>query len=222
MTSEYLPCGTKQMSWLSGLSATMRPISRGNSRVPLAWKARRAESADSRSAPAWWRTGNSSGRGSASTGRIERAPSGGGIGHARAHVVAGGQRVGAELARGLQQVGELDGLVARDAGDRRLAGHVALRERIDHRLAEALFVVEHVVRNAERLGDAARIVDVLAGAARALAVSRRRHGRRAAASCRRRHSPRASAGRRRRRNRRRPTWRRRRGFLPVYRADRGS
>ena len=87
--------------------------------------------------------------------------------------MAGRQRVGAEVARGLEQVGELDRLVAGDAGHRRLAGEVAVGEAVDHRLAEAALVVEHVVRNAERLGDAARVVDVLAGAAGALAVRRR-------------------------------------------------
>ena len=44
---------------------------------------------------------------------------------------------------------------------------------VDHRFAEARFVVEHVMRNAERVGDAARVVDVLAGAAGALAMRRR-------------------------------------------------
>ena len=50
---------------------------------------------------------------------------------------------------------------------------IAVGEAVDHRLAEAVLVVEHVMRNADALGDAARIVDVLAGAAGALAVGRR-------------------------------------------------
>ena len=33
MMSLYLPCGTKQMSWLSALSATARPSSRASARV---------------------------------------------------------------------------------------------------------------------------------------------------------------------------------------------
>ena len=78
--------------------------------------------------------------------------------------------VGAELPRGLQKVAELDGAVALDAGDRRLAVEIALGEAVDHRLAEARLVVEHVMRDADRLGDAAGIVDVLAGAAGALAM----------------------------------------------------
>ncbi len=100
---------------------------------------------------------------------VERAV--GAIGLA-ADVVARRQCVRAELARGRQQVGELDGLVARHAGDGRLAGDIALREGVDHGFLETLLVVKHVMGNAERLGDAAGVVDVLAGAARTGAVHR--------------------------------------------------
>src|SRR5262249_11430411 len=75
-----------------------------------------------------------------------------------------------EIARGREQVVELDRLVALDARHRRLARRVALGEAVDHRLLEAALVVEHVVRNADVGGDAARVVDVAAGAAGALAV----------------------------------------------------
>jgi hypothetical protein len=84
--------------------------------------------------------------------------------------MAGGEHVRAEFARGLEQVAELDRAVAFDAGDRRLAGEIAVGEVLDHGLAEAGFVVEHVMRDADHLGDAAGVVDVLAGAARALAM----------------------------------------------------
>ena len=86
--------------------------------------------------------------------------------------MTGRQNVGAEVPGGLQEVAELDRAVALDAGDRRLAGDVALGEAGDHLLAEAALVVEHVMRDADRLRDAAGIVDVLAGAAGALAVRR--------------------------------------------------
>ena len=86
--------------------------------------------------------------------------------------MAGGERIRAELLRGLEEVGELDRLVAGDAGHRRLARGIAVGEAVDHRVPEALLVVEGIVRNAERLGDAAGIVDVLAGAAGALPVGR--------------------------------------------------
>ena len=71
-----------------------------------------------------------------------------------------------------QQVGELDGAVAGDTGDRRLATEIALDEFIDHRFPEAGFEVEHVMRNADRRGRPARIVDVLAGTAGTLAPDR--------------------------------------------------
>ncbi len=79
--------------------------------------------------------------------------------------MAGRQRIGAEFPSGRQKVGELDRLVAGHAGDRRFAGDIAFHERVDHGVAEALFVVEHVMGNAQRFADAAGIVDVLAGAA---------------------------------------------------------
>ena len=87
--------------------------------------------------------------------------------------MAGREHVGSEFPSGLQEVAELDRAIALDAGDRRLAREIAVGEAIDHRLSEAGLVVEHVMRNADRLGHAARVVDVLAGAARALAVHRR-------------------------------------------------
>ena len=87
--------------------------------------------------------------------------------------MAGRQHLGAELARGVEQVAELDRLVALDAGHRRLAGDIAFGEAVDHRFLEAALVVEHVMRDADALGDRARVVDVLAGAAGALAVRRR-------------------------------------------------
>ena len=65
---------------------------------------------------------------------------------------------------------ELDHLVAGDAGHRRLAGDVARGEAVDDGLLEALLVVENVVRDAQRLGHPAGVVDILAGAAGPLAV----------------------------------------------------
>ena len=66
----------------------------------------------------------------------------------RADVVAGCECCRAEFLRGGQEVSELDGLVAGHAGDRGLEGDIALGEGIDHRLAEAILVVQHVMRNA--------------------------------------------------------------------------
>ena len=81
------------------------------------------------------------------------------------HIVAGRQAVGVQVARGLQQVGELDDLVAADTGQRRLAAQVAVGEIVDHALPEARFVVQHIVRKPRPLGDPAGIADVLPCAA---------------------------------------------------------
>ena len=77
------------------------------------------------------------------------------------------------ILRGGQEIGELDRLVAGHAGDRRLAGDIALREGVDDRLAEALLIVEHVMRNAQRFGNATGVVYVLSGAARTGAMGGR-------------------------------------------------
>ena len=103
-------------------------------------------------------------------GAVERAAAGHGP---RRNVMAGGEHLRAQFARGAEQVLELDRHVAVDAGHRRLSRHVALGEAVDHRLLEAAFVVEDVVRNADPVGHRAGVVDVLAGAARALAMRRR-------------------------------------------------
>src|SRR5262249_383831 len=56
-------------------------------------------------------------------------------------IVAGGEHLRAELARGLQEIAELDRLVALHAGYRRLARDVALGEAVDHCFLEAALVV---------------------------------------------------------------------------------
>ena len=84
----------------------------------------------------------------------------------------GRQRAGAEVARGAEQVAELDPLVAADARDRRLAAPVAVGEILDHRSAEPRLVVEHVMRNAEAGGHIGRVAHILSGAAGALAPGR--------------------------------------------------
>jgi hypothetical protein len=79
--------------------------------------------------------------------------------------VAGRQRLGAQLASGLQQVAELHRAIAGDAGHRRLAAHVSIGEGVHDLGAEAAFVVEHVVRDGQPLGDLAGVLDIGAGAA---------------------------------------------------------
>jgi hypothetical protein len=78
----------------------------------------------------------------------------------------------AKLACGTEQVGELDRTVALNARHRRLACRIAFGKAVDHCLLEPRFVVEHVVRDADPLGDRTRVVNVASGAAGALAMRR--------------------------------------------------
>ena len=79
--------------------------------------------------------------------------------------MAGGQCLGAQLARRIHQIGELHFLVAAHAGDRRLAARIGIGEILDHVLAEAAFVIQHIMRNADGFGDAFGVVDILPGTA---------------------------------------------------------
>src|SRR5437763_16406373 len=82
----------------------------------------------------------------------------------------GRERGGTEFARGCQKVAKLDRAVALDAWHRCLAQRVAVGEVVDHRLTEAVLVVQHVMRNSDPLGDVAGIVNVLSSATGALPV----------------------------------------------------
>jgi hypothetical protein len=82
--------------------------------------------------------------------------------------MAGGEAIGAELLRGGEEVSELDRLIAADARDGRGAGEVSVGKILHHLLAEAGFVIEHIMGNADGIGHIARVVDVLPRAAGAL------------------------------------------------------
>ncbi len=84
--------------------------------------------------------------------------------------MAGRQHRRAQVARGMQQIVEFDRLIAFHAGHRRLAGNIALGKAVDHRFPEPGLVIEDVMRNADALGNGARVMDVAAGAAGALAM----------------------------------------------------
>ena len=86
--------------------------------------------------------------------------------------MAGRQAIGAKLAREGDQVDELHALVARRAGHRRPAGGIFVDEAVDHAVAEAAFIIEHVMGDAEPVGDHLRVIDVLARAAGARSAHR--------------------------------------------------
>ena len=79
--------------------------------------------------------------------------------------MAGGDAVGADLPRGGEQLVELHVVVAERARNRRAAFEIIVDERADHVVFEFALEIHHVERNAEMLGDAARVVDVVDRAA---------------------------------------------------------
>ena len=86
--------------------------------------------------------------------------------------MAGREAVGAELAREGDEVDELHALVAACARHRRPPMRIFVDEAVDHALAEAAFVIEHIMGDPEPVGDHLGVVDVLAGAAGARAPHR--------------------------------------------------
>jgi len=85
--------------------------------------------------------------------------------HAR--VVSGGDGDGVPRARAGEQRAELQIRVAGHARHRRAAARVAVGEGLDDGAVELLRHVEEVVRDAQPLGHATRVIDGLAAAARA-------------------------------------------------------
>ena len=59
-------------------------------------------------------------------------------------------------------------IVAQAARDGRASRKILLDERTHHVALEALLVIDHVIRDADGLGDAARVVHVVEGAAASL------------------------------------------------------
>ena len=155
---------------MSGCRACRRPRGRidAPARASRPCCARRAESAAGRAAPAWWRTGNSSGR-ARRRAHGERTAAAGQ--RARGH--ASGQSPSTlASSRGREQVAEFDRLVALDAGHRRLTRQIAGGKTIDHGFLGSALVVEHVVGMPMRSATA-RASWMSCPAAGALAVRRR-------------------------------------------------
>ena len=96
----------------------------------------------------------------------EPAASGLVVGYPR--VVTGGDALSANLPGDNQQLIELQVVVAQAAGDRSASGNVLFHERAHHITLEALFVIDHIVRDADLLGDAAGVVDIVERAAASL------------------------------------------------------
>ena len=84
--------------------------------------------------------------------------------------MSGRHHLRAKVPGGVEQIAKLDRLIAGNARHRRLAGDIALGKAVDHLFLEAAFVIEHVMRDAERFGHLPRIMDVTAGTTGTLAM----------------------------------------------------
>ena len=80
---------------------------------------------------------------------------------AHARVVAGGDALGADLARGDEELIELYVIVADGAGDGRAACEIIGDEGADDGVLEFALEIDDVERDAEMLGDAAGVVDIV-------------------------------------------------------------
>ena len=170
------PSGMKQMSWLSGLCATVSPRASASART----------SAFDGVSPSGNRVCASCvGREHpehvglvlrvvARAVQLERA----GCALPQDRVVTGADGVESEVERLLEHGGELDPLVAAHAGIRGAAGAVLGDEVLDHVVAEPLGEVPHVERDAEAVGGAAGVHRVLDRAAAAAAGAQRAAGAR--------------------------------------------
>ncbi len=79
--------------------------------------------------------------------------------------MAGRHGVGAEVTGRVQEIGEFDVLIAAHARDGRFARDITLGKRGDDLVAEAAFIIEHVVRDPEFRRHRTGIVDIASGAA---------------------------------------------------------
>src|SRR5207253_7861327 len=83
-------------------------------------------------------------------------------------VMTGGDAVSANLPGYNQKLIKLQVIVAETTRDWRASGKILFDERTDDVALKALFVIDHIIRNADRLGDAAGVVNVVERAATSL------------------------------------------------------
>ena len=82
--------------------------------------------------------------------------------------MAAGQCLRADLTRHDEQLIELKMVIAQAARNRRPAGKIIFNKRLHDFTLESLLVIDHVVRNTDRLGDPPSIVNVVQRAAATL------------------------------------------------------
>src|SRR5713101_6241774 len=83
-------------------------------------------------------------------------------------VMTGGDAVGANLPGYNQKLIKLQVIVAEAARDWRASGKILFDKRTHHIALKPLFVIDHVIRDADGLGDTACVVDVVERAAASL------------------------------------------------------
>ena len=88
--------------------------------------------------------------------------------HLALNVMPSGHAISVQILGGGQKILELHPLIAADAGHRGRPGQIGIGEFFDHRLAEGVFVVQHVMRKAHGLGHPRRIMNVAPRTAGAL------------------------------------------------------
>src|ERR1022692_1522210 len=76
-------------------------------------------------------------------------------------IMSGRNRIGANLPRHNQKLIKLQVIVTEAARDRRAPRQILLNKRTHHIALKTLLVIDHVVRNAERLRDTAGIVNIV-------------------------------------------------------------
>ncbi len=79
-------------------------------------------------------------------------------------IMAGGEAIGAKIAGEREQIGEFRPHIAFDAGNGRASGEIFVGEIVDHRVAKAAFMVEHIMRDAQPIAHRARVANVAARA----------------------------------------------------------
>ena len=75
-------------------------------------------------------------------------------------IMPGRHTIGVKLARGLQQILELHPLIAADTRHRRRAGKIGVSEFLDHRLAEGILIIQHIVRKAHGFRHPPRVMNI--------------------------------------------------------------
>ncbi len=86
--------------------------------------------------------------------------------------MASREAISPQIARELEQISEFWPHIAFDAGNGGAPGEIFIGEIVDHRLAKAALVIEHIMRDAQPIAHGARIANVAPGAAAAGAANR--------------------------------------------------